>query len=407
MAKLIALDDGHGIGTPGKRTPYIKELGRQIMENEFNREVVKYLDMELKRCGFRTLLTAPTDEDTPLQTRTDLANRKNADLFISVHFNALDGKFDGPGKDPEGFSAHIYPGHLNKEAGKFAEIALKHLEKGTPQKNRGVVQQDLHVTRVTKMVAVLFELGFMDNEREAKLMLNVAFQKECARELAMAACEYYNVKYVPEITQERKPVEKKQYYRVRKTWADAGSQKGAFLVLENAKKVADANKGYEVYNEQGNVIYPLPKKEEQKAETYTLITSVKGYYYAADAKAHRDDRTLVARGTYHVYSRSDDMINVTTKPGVPGSWINPADNKVSAKKEKEKINGIPVLGRIRIVNVANAAYICDRPSSSKSKNLDVAKKGSEWPIAGSVPGWYEIIYKGRRAYVNAKYGQRI
>ena len=208
MCKLIALDDGHGMETAGKRTPYIPELGRQVRENEFNRAVVKFLDEELKRCGFKTLLTAPTDEDTPLATRVARANNAKADLFISIHYNALDGKFDGERKDPEGFSAHVYLGNKNTKSGQFAKIALKHLAGGTPQKNRGVVEQNLYVTRNTKMPAVLFELGFMDNKREALLMVDVNFQKECAQEIAKAVCEFYGKKYVSSntVSKPNKPV---------------------------------------------------------------------------------------------------------------------------------------------------------------------------------------------------------
>lgn len=61
---------------------------------------------------------------------------------------------------------------------------------------------------------------------------------------------------------EEKPVEKPSaptaevMYRVRKTWADSKSQKGAYKVLDNAKKCADENPGYSVFNEQGVAIYP-------------------------------------------------------------------------------------------------------------------------------------------------------
>ena len=44
-------------------------------------------------------------------------------------------------------------------------------------------------------------------------------------------------------------------YRVRKSWSDAASQKGAFNNLDNAKKCADANAGYSVFDESGNVVY--------------------------------------------------------------------------------------------------------------------------------------------------------
>lgn len=45
------------------------------------------------------------------------------------------------------------------------------------------------------------------------------------------------------------------WYRVRKTWADAASQKGAFHSLSNARKCADENAGYSVFDEAGKVLY--------------------------------------------------------------------------------------------------------------------------------------------------------
>lgn len=46
-----------------------------------------------------------------------------------------------------------------------------------------------------------------------------------------------------------------EMYRVRKTWADAASQKGAYTNLDNAKKCADSNPGYSVFNSKGTVVY--------------------------------------------------------------------------------------------------------------------------------------------------------
>ena len=48
---------------------------------------------------------------------------------------------------------------------------------------------------------------------------------------------------------------KKTLYRVRKTWIDVKSQKGAFNDLSNAKKCADENKGYSVFDENGKAVY--------------------------------------------------------------------------------------------------------------------------------------------------------
>lgn len=55
-----------------------------------------------------------------------------------------------------------------------------------------------------------------------------------------------------------------QLYRVRKTWADSKSQKGAFSVLANAKKCADSNKGYSVFDENGKKVYPADSSGTKK-----------------------------------------------------------------------------------------------------------------------------------------------
>lgn len=194
---LIGLDDGHGMETKGKRTPYIEELGRFVHENEFNRAVVRLLDIELRRCGFKTLLVAPTDADTSLQERTKLANSKGADAFISIHYDAMDGEFDGEGKDPEGITVFHHPNSANGK--KLANAVSKYLKQGTKQQNRGVKTRDnLHVLNASNMPAILTENGFMDNKREALLMVDVAFQKEVAREHAQGICEYFNVGYIAE-----------------------------------------------------------------------------------------------------------------------------------------------------------------------------------------------------------------
>ena len=48
-----------------------------------------------------------------------------------------------------------------------------------------------------------------------------------------------------------------KWYRVRKSWEDSKSQKGAFKILDNAKKCADKNPGYSVYDADGMKIYPV------------------------------------------------------------------------------------------------------------------------------------------------------
>ncbi|HCJ77273.1 MAG TPA: hypothetical protein DHV88_13090 [Roseburia sp.] len=71
--------------------------------------------------------------------------------------------------------------------------------------------------------------------------------------------------------------ESEKWYRVRKSWADAKSQKGAYKVLKNAKAYADKNEGYSVYDWNGNVVYELSKSSEpeQKKVSYRVRVSIK------------------------------------------------------------------------------------------------------------------------------------
>jgi N-acetylmuramoyl-L-alanine amidase len=174
MAYLIAIDDGHGMSTPGKRTPMLPD-GRVMRENEFNRAVAALLDVHLRRCGFRTLLVAPTDEDTPLNTRTAAANRAKANFYISIHANA----FGDGWNEARGIETYYYTG--SKEGQKAATIIHRQLMLGTPLPNRGVkFRADLAVLRDTNMPAVLVECAFMTNLPDAMLLLSEAYRAECA-----------------------------------------------------------------------------------------------------------------------------------------------------------------------------------------------------------------------------------
>ncbi|MFC7441670.1 N-acetylmuramoyl-L-alanine amidase family protein [Laceyella putida] len=201
MSYLIALDDGHGMNTPGKRTPRIPQLnGRVIKENEFNQAIVKFLDDELKRCGFKTLLVAPTDNDTPLSTRTRLANSKGADLYVSCHYNAGGG---------EGIETYHFKG--SKAGKRAAEIIHKHVKVAVPRKDRGVKTANFFVLRETSMPAVLIEYGFMDDPglEEAAQMIDPQVQKAFAVATAKGICEYFGVSYA-----EDKPPKPKPMYRI-------------------------------------------------------------------------------------------------------------------------------------------------------------------------------------------------
>ncbi|MCS1351138.1 N-acetylmuramoyl-L-alanine amidase [Mechercharimyces sp. CAU 1602] len=227
----IALDDGHGMSTAGKRTPYIASLKRTIKENEFNRAVVYYLDKELRHNGFKTLLVAPGDKDHSLKSRTDLANKKKVDAYIACHYNAYDSSFKGA--NPSGVETYVHPDAPGSTV-KLAKCIHGEVIRGTKQKDRGVKKADFHVLRETKMHAVLVECGFMDNEREALLMLDKGFQKETAIDICKGICEFYGVKYKSE--EKPKPKPKPEPKPEKKDGKLYAVQAGAFEEKNNAEE---------------------------------------------------------------------------------------------------------------------------------------------------------------------------
>ncbi|GAA6979240.1 N-acetylmuramoyl-L-alanine amidase [Helicobacter pylori] len=81
--KKIVLDAGHG----GKDCGAIS--ANLVCEKDIVLEVVKFLHKELKKRGYSVLLTRDKDIYIDLVARTELANKKSADLFISVHANSI------------------------------------------------------------------------------------------------------------------------------------------------------------------------------------------------------------------------------------------------------------------------------------------------------------------------------
>ncbi len=185
----IAIDDGHGVETIGKRTPKFPD-GTVMRENEFNRVVADYLERELKEQGFYPVQVAPEEYDVSLQTRADRANAQSAHIFVSIHANAYgDGWNDANGIET----------YLHTSAGAETERLAQAIQDGligmTKRRDRGVKRADFYVLRRTKMPAVLVECGFMTNREEAGLLLDDGYRRKCAEGICRGICKYAGVEY--------------------------------------------------------------------------------------------------------------------------------------------------------------------------------------------------------------------
>lgn len=94
-----------------------------------------------------------------------------------------------------------------------------------------------------------------------------------------------------------------QLYRVRKTWADSKSQKGAFSVLANAKKCADSNKGYSVFDGNGKKVYPADAPGTKKSVDAIAREVIRGDWGNGDERKQK----LTAAG--YDYSAVQKKVN--------------------------------------------------------------------------------------------------
>jgi len=182
---IIGCDDGHGVDTPGKRTP------DGYKENEFNHYTKEYLIDELEYNGFKTIDCSPSRKDNSLNDRCNIANKENCDLFVSIHFNAYTGKWQ---VKASGIETYHYINNSGKGI-RAAQTIHSELIKGTKMKNRGVKGANFKVLRDTKMPAVLVECGFMDYKEESILMKSTDYRKECSIEICKGICKIYKKTY--------------------------------------------------------------------------------------------------------------------------------------------------------------------------------------------------------------------
>jgi N-acetylmuramoyl-L-alanine amidase len=270
MAK-VALSYGHGANTyEDKRSKFVVVNGKVYEEHTHNAEVGVRVKKILERHGVQVLVVQPPyGADVPLATRTTAANNWKADIYWSIHGNAA-------GASARGWCA-FYWGPSGGNGKKLAELYAKHVKTlGLPMySDDGIYPSqpgtwsDFHELRETNMPAVITENGFMTNPEDFKyIFLNKdGHYDKLAVAHAKAILEYFGIAYKAEVAPTPPPVQPApSLIRVRKTWADAKSQIGAFGALENAKACVDANPGYAAFDEKGTQLYPAPKPVTPPAE---------------------------------------------------------------------------------------------------------------------------------------------
>lgn len=184
MAK-IALDAGHGLNTPGKRTP----AGER--EWTFNNKVVvaaiKYLNEYQNATIIR--LDDPTGAtDVSLTARTNKANSQGADILVSYHHNANTGQWGSW----TGTETYSYPGSSSGLA--LARKIHPAIVGAMGLRDRGLKTANFHMLRESRMPAILVEGGFMDSTIDIVKMRNNTVMDLTGKALADAIASHLGLK---------------------------------------------------------------------------------------------------------------------------------------------------------------------------------------------------------------------
>src|SRR5690606_14365196 len=189
-------------------------------------------------------LDDPTGKsDVPLKARTDKANKAKADVLVSIHHNALAGKWGTHG----GSEVFTYIGNW-PDAERLAKLVLDRILKAYGLKSRGLKKANFHMVRESAMPAILIEGGLMDSTVDTKKIRDDKVLDAAGKAIAEALAVYFGLK-------KKKPAPKPKpsptkLYRV---------QIGAYSVKANADAQAAKAKraGYSPYIAREGGLYKV------------------------------------------------------------------------------------------------------------------------------------------------------
>lgn len=173
---IVVIDPGHGGYQPGTTSV----LGAK--EKEINLKIANKVTAYLQEAGVTVKMTRESDKFVDLEDRAELANRVDADLFVSIH---CDSNGDSSHK---GFTVYVARSASwgSKKAARAIESRLS--DAGIPSK--GMRNEDFRVLVKTNGPAVLVECGFMSNYDEAALLVSPWYHNKLAKNIADGILDY-------------------------------------------------------------------------------------------------------------------------------------------------------------------------------------------------------------------------
>ena len=178
----IAIDPGHGGNQPG--AVYPDACGNDVKEKDLTLPMSLMLADILEARGYHVVLTRTGDDSIGLSERAQIANAAQAELFVSIHCNALDRN------DYEGIFTYYYPNSTRGET--LAKQVQAGVVTATGGIGRGTPSANFQVLRETTMPAVLVETGFMSCPAELARLCDASYQQKLAIGIANGIDAYLN-----------------------------------------------------------------------------------------------------------------------------------------------------------------------------------------------------------------------
>ncbi|MBD2461759.1 N-acetylmuramoyl-L-alanine amidase [Oscillatoria sp. FACHB-1407] len=176
--QLVMIDPGHGGSDPGA-------IGIEgLREKDVVLAIARQVATVLTQNGLRTAMTRSGDEDLELNPRVRIAEQARANLFVSIHANAI--SLDRP--EVNGLETYHYPG--SSRSATLAQAIQTSILNTIQIRDRGVRQANFYVLKNTSMPAVLVEVGFVTGQEDAVNLARSDYQSRMAEAIARGILLY-------------------------------------------------------------------------------------------------------------------------------------------------------------------------------------------------------------------------
>lgn len=314
--------------------------------------VIKYL----KQAGHSVLDVTPSNMDSSadLAYGVNKATNWGAELFISIHFNKAYDSYNGA----IGSEVCVYNTFdmAQRVVNKLGSLGFK---------NRGQkVRQGLYELRKTSCKAMIVEVCFVEATEDVALYRKLGYDR-IGMAIAEGVCGK-SLNSTVTVSPTPQPQPSKNLYRVRLTWDDIKSQKGAYSVLDNAIEECKKYSDYKVFDEKGNVIYP-------KVSTPTIEHMYRVRKSWSDVKsqvgAYKDLNNAKAKCNeyigYSVFDENGKSVYISIK-----QEVKPVEKPIEKPQPpKEETVKTPIMGKSILTKEQMAQYILknnDNPKLSVS-----------------------------------------